>query len=661
MKNVSLNDPEVYKELLLAYVKDVREPPTPEVQKRWREIVEKAFLADPKEIILKGQRCGVNVAVSLSTLYARTPLTKLDLYENLVRDHGCEVLAGLLKEVPNLTYLNLGSNDIGSAAGVTLGNAVANHKKIQVLILGSDTTETHFNRLDPTAGRAIVDALKKARALRHLDLNRCPIARGSQEPIYALARSLATPSLCQLQILKLGSVGMNTDAAVELIRSLNVTTTIQHLDLHDNDLSTPAGVELGRLVAARHTTQTPLVLKTVLFHMNRRIGDKGIVDLFRCLGNDDGLETLDLRDCGIGDESFSVLCHALPTNATMTHLNVSNNAITSQGGIEVSRALVHHSSMLFLGLSGNKIRDEGACSLAGMLEANDVLQTLELDDTRISDRGAIAFGVALATNSTLTTLRLSDNQISDDGGKALVPLLEKNQHLLNCNVQSNSIDHNTVSRLKTVMQRNQKLKADELPHRLQKEVVRLHYQKYKLEEARNALEGQRKLKQDIESTQEKYEIAFRDEEQEARKKSKELQEKIKDEEALTLDLQQRILAKDQEIATFTAQWEENMKNLQETLADEVSQREKAEDEFKKMQEALVAAEKSRVTNEQAVKQKLADLKEDKERWQHQAKDLRVLLDKVKAQLKEAEAAVAAAPPPPPPAAEVPMKKTKGKK
>ena len=90
LKNVSVSDPEVYKELLLAYVKDVREPPTEDVQKRFRDIVEKGF-KDNKEISLQSQRIGVNMAVAVSTLYVRSYLTKIDFYENVIRDHGAEV------------------------------------------------------------------------------------------------------------------------------------------------------------------------------------------------------------------------------------------------------------------------------------------------------------------------------------------------------------------------------------------------------------------------------------------------------------------------------------------------------------------------------------------------------------------------------------------
>eukprot|EP00760_Papus_ankaliazontas_P000392 PhM_4_TR10063/c0_g1_i1/m.103852 len=645
IKHINITDPEIEKELLLAYIKDTREHPTPEVQQRFHELLEKSFKDHNRDICLRSQRIGVNTAVTLSGILVRTGVTRLDLYENVIRDHGCEVLATLVKELPNLTYLNVGANDIGPSAATAMITALATHRRIQTIVFGSEKGgDVHTNRLDGTAGRAIAETLQRARTIRTLDLGRNPIGRGtsgSQEAFTMIARVLATPGLCNLQVLKLGGTGLGTDAAVELVRAIAVTTTMQELDLHDNDLGSQIGAEIGRLLAQRHSSSPPHALRVLDLRNNPRIGDRGCTDIVQVLGSDDGLDTLCLSMCGIRDGALSVLCHALPTNRTLTHLDMSTNDISAQGAHELSQALVWHPSLKYLNLSSNRITDDGACALAGMVEANNVLQTLELQDTRISDRGTIAFGVALASNQRLTTLRLNDNQISDDGGKALVPLLEKNTSVLHCHVSANSIDHSTAMKIKAVTQRNQRLKADELPHQLQREVVRLHYQKYKLDEARNALEVLKKSKMELERTQEKFELAAREEEQEARHRGKDLQSKIQEEEARTLDLQQRIIAKQDELAAYTRTWEANMEILQGTLAGEIKEREKAEELHKGAQKQMATMEENRVKTEKELTDKLKETEQERERWKQMAREYRSKTERVMAKVKELETLVAA--------------------
>ena len=131
---------------------------------------------------------------------------------------------------------------------------------------------------------------------------------------------------------------------------------------------------------------------------------------------------------------------------------------------------------------------------------------------------AIAMGVALASNRVLSALLLADNHISDDGGTAFAALLDKNRSLQRCTMNGNSVQHATITQIAKIAARNKQIKQDEVPSRLRREVIKLHYQMYKLEEAKIELESQRTKKAEIDRAQEKFEAQFREEEAEYRKR-----------------------------------------------------------------------------------------------------------------------------------------------
>jgi Ran GTPase-activating protein (RanGAP) involved in mRNA processing and transport len=632
---LGLSEEQVYSELYSSWLKDTREKNSSDAKKVFRDVVERSFNDKQKEVALRKERIGVNTTITLATLLARSGVVKLDLYHNVLRDTGCEAVAHLLREAPAMTYLNLGANDIGSLGVQALSLAVATHKKLQTLNLGTEVSDTYVNRIDHGCAKILLDGCIRSKSLKALDLSRNPIGKGSQDAFPFLQQLILQSSV--LQSLKLADVALNTDSALLLAQAVAKNNSIALLDLAGNNLGPAVGEALGKMLADRSTRSTPSALKTLVLSDNPLIGERnGATSIFNGLAGDKGLNQLSMDNCGIDDTAILVLCQSLAINGTMTHLNLQRNAMTEAGATELARSLLRHPALVHLALAHNKIKDEGTCALASMLEVNGSIQTLDLENTWVGDRGAIALGVALATNKSIATLRLSNNHISDEGGNALVALIEKNRSLQHCSLKGNNMYHCTVMHAQRITGRNRQSKQDEVPNKLKKEVIKLHYQMYKLEEAKTELENQRSKKVDIDKTQERFEQQFRQEEAEFRKKQKELIEQQQQQLSQSQHFENQMKSIAENYQRMLAQHEVDMGTARERYEAEVAEREKAEEELRRVHQEIEHAESLREQRMEELRVKIEETKADREKWIAQTKEVRGQIEEAQARLKELE-------------------------
>ncbi|ESL10682.1 hypothetical protein TRSC58_01580 [Trypanosoma rangeli SC58] len=167
--SVGVSEEQVFGDLYLAWLKDTGEKNNNDSRKLFRELMEHGFRE--RQIVLRKERLGANVVASLASLLHRSPLARLDLHGNTLRDSGCEMVAHLLRDIPNLLYLDLGANDIGPQGIQALSYVVATHKKLQTLILGSSVHDAYANRIDAASATSLLEGCLRSRTLRHLDLS----------------------------------------------------------------------------------------------------------------------------------------------------------------------------------------------------------------------------------------------------------------------------------------------------------------------------------------------------------------------------------------------------------------------------------------------------------------------------------------------------------
>jgi Ran GTPase-activating protein (RanGAP) involved in mRNA processing and transport len=629
---LGLTEDQLHGELYVAWLKDVRERPSPQALKRFRDIVERGM--KDRDVVFRRQRLGVNVAITLSSLLAGSSLMKLDLYENVLRDTGCEAVSHLLRETPNLTYLNLGGNDIGSTGIQMLSSVIATHKRLQVLILGSADGDTHINRIDSTCAKILVEALSKSRSIKVLDLSRNPIGRGSQEAFPLIAALLQGSTV--LQVLKLAGTEMQPESGLTIAQAVGRCPSLNVIDLHDNYLSHHTADAFGKLLTERAARAAPHSLKHILLNGNPALGERGAPALFKPLSLDRSVTHINVAGCNVTNEGLLVLCSSLITNTALLSIDLRNNHLTEDGCVEFARAIVKHPALTELHLGGNKLKDDGACALASILESNTILQSLDLSSAGIGDRGVIALGVALSSNKSLHTLQLSDNHISEEGGTAFAALLEKNRTLQHCNLKGNSMFHCTLLAAMKIVNRNMQLKQDEVPSKLRKEVVQLHYQLYKLEEAKNELAVQQANKQEADRKQEHYEAMFRTQETQYRDEKKSLSDQLKHMEESCKDLESQIAAIAENFKKYCSSHEGDIAILKERLALETKEREAVDEELRALQLELNNAGVIKEKKIELLKQRIAETKEERQRWIEQTKELRNQNEVAQQRLKELE-------------------------
>lgn len=640
-KSLGLSDEQINTELYSSWLKDTREKASNDAKKTFRDVVERCF--KDKDVILRKERVGVNTTITLAALLARSGVVKLDLYHNVLRDTGCEAISHLMREAPALVSLNLGGNDIGSQGIQALSLAVATHKKLQVLSLGTETNDSYVNRIDSSCAKILLDGCIRSKTLKSLDLSRNAIGKGSQEAFPFVQQFVMQSGV--LQTLRLSDVGMSTDSALLIVQAIAKSSSMAYIDLSSNNLGPAVGEALGKVLSDRSARSTPSPLKTILLNDNPTIGERGGAQaIFGGLAGDKGVTQLNMDNCGVTDDALVVLCNSLNSNVTLVQLFLQRNIITETGATELARSLLRHPALVQLALAHNKIKDEGSCAIASMLETNAVLEYVDLENTWVGDRGVVALGVALANNKVVSTLKLSNNHISDEGGNAFVALIEKNRSLQYCSLKGNNMFHCTVMHAQRVTNRNKQAKQDEVPNKLRKEVIKLHYQMYKLDEAKNELSNQRQKKEEIEKTQDRFETQFRQEEAEFRKRQKELLEQQQQQENQCAHFENQMKTIAENYQRMLAQHEVDMAAARERYEAEVSEREKAEEELKKVQHEIEQAENLREQRAEELRNKIQEAKEDREKWVAQTRDYRSQIEEAQAKLKELEAKVPAAKP-----------------
>ena len=260
-----------------------------------------------------------------------------------------------------------------------------------------------------------------------------------------------------------------------------------------------------------------------------------------------------------------------------------------------------------------------------------------MDDCWISDRGAVALGVAVASNTSLLALRLNNNHISGAAGTALAALLDKNRTLLTCSVVGNTLSHCTATAVERVVERNRALKADEGPGRLRQEICRLHYQLYKLEEAKAELQQQHKLRDKHTKAVESLENQLRSEDMEFRKKTKELRDAQRDAEISCQSLEQTMKSMVDNFDRFVEQNRADLAAQEAKLRLEQAERAKAEEELERVQKELALSANMRHTRLEALSAKIAEAQEDRKNWLAQTALYREHLELAQNHARELEA------------------------
>lgn len=314
------------------------------------------------------------------------------------------VLDSLLSNDPTLTEIVILNKDLQLDALDRLCRGLATNSHVTSLVMRSNYCEDQYlgnvrtamvvealasntsltslsldcNGLSRTCAgvRALSSYLATNPSLRFLD-----ISSNSCYPSGALEIGIALQTNSRLQTLDIGFNRLGDEGLGYICIALTSNHSLTHLDLTLNQASADSCGRLSTAIATNSTLQTLILSKNCL----KSEGLLGVVSALQCESNPTSLSRLsrlEVSDCAISDDGSYRLSQVLPTNTTLTTLDISFNGIRSLKSIY--RALRANSTLTNLSIQGNPELGAGIDTLIRVLDVNMTL--LAVDVPGLSDR-----------------------------------------------------------------------------------------------------------------------------------------------------------------------------------------------------------------------------------------------------------------------------------
>ncbi|MBW8308661.1 MAG: hypothetical protein K0M45_03310, partial [Candidatus Paracaedibacteraceae bacterium] len=195
------------------------------------------------------------------------------------------------------------------------------------------------------------------------------------------------------------------------------------LDLSDQKINNDMAQILEKILI-HNTFLKRLILKTVDIKKNELTKI-----IAAALHHTTTLETLDLSNTWVLNESAVALGQALKNNTTLTELKLSRTYINDRDIEAFLEGFLYNTSLTALYLESNLISNLGLSALAKILTDNTSLVILNLNYNCFGDEGVQELAESLKVNTSLTMLDLNNNYFGDEGNQKLVELLKVNTSL----------------------------------------------------------------------------------------------------------------------------------------------------------------------------------------------------------------------------------------
>lgn len=561
---------------------------------------------------LRNQHLGVSAANTLSKfLRNRTELKKLDLYCNLIRDHGLQVVSHLLHLNPSIKIFNIGCNDLSDKAAPYLAE-ILSYGHLHSLQIGVVEKSLHPNKLTSVTLDAISESIVKSNTLLSLGLNGSSLShKPAPNAVPSETALIRILSKCtSLQMLRLSKCELQSEGMLKIIdRGLCFNSTLCRLDISDNQLSVQVGVRLGQYLlentkaleippdsdnpeADAEEITTNEIPHIFYLDISKNQFNEQVAAVFaNSLMSYPYLGYLDLSDNNIGNDGAVALANALASNQTLVELHISSNNITSIGGVAIADALKNNQTLTTLDISKNKLGDETAFAIAEAMSVNTSLTTLMIKSSKLSNEGGIRLAQASSMCPTLTSIDMSDNFFTEDAGSAMEKLFRDNPTILKIDVSGTQINHFSFHALNEICMRNASMLKQREQKPLRNQLVKSQYSvvelKRKEEILRKLVDQKNELQEKIDNLNETIRTLKSDEEVNASMLTKQIQEK------------------EQQMTNEQVDFEEKMKKLQESIT-EFEEKKKETSATLESQLNSTAETRSKIEEKKAILQKMTD-------------------------------------------------------
>ena len=265
-----------------------------------------------------------------------------------------------------------------------------------------------------------------------------------------------------VQSLNISNNDFSNDDAERIAEVLSNNTTLQELDFSNNDITTKGAIAISQCLVNNVKLQHLKISwnnhfidtdhSTIDFLKKLKDVDVEVVANVVC--KNEIVTKLDLSQHKISDSGAKSICKCIKSNKSIKEIDISRNRISSTGIKEILVALQINQTLQRFNISHNKISDDGAIALGECLKNNNTLQELNISYNEVSNVGIINIGKAFQMNTTLRLLDISHNKISDGGAIALSECLKCNNTLQELNVSYNEVSSDGIISIGEVLQIN---------------------------------------------------------------------------------------------------------------------------------------------------------------------------------------------------------------
>lgn len=560
-------------ELYVARCKDTLEQPSREEFLRFNSRL-KSRSSGPI-CSLRNQHLGVSAANTLSKfLRNRTELVKLDLYCNLIRDHGLQVVSHLLHLNPSIRIFNIGCNDLSDKAAPYLAEIIG-YGNIESLQAGMIEKSLHPNKLSSVTLDAISEAVVKSNTLKSLGLNGSAFSHRPISNVPSAETSLIKmlSKSDSLQMLRMSNCEITSPMMLQVIENgLCYNCTLLRLDISNNNLNSAVGVRLAQYLlektkaldvtdeenpdvdAEGETIETENEPHLFYIDASHNQFQVQVASAFsKSLLIYSNLGYLDLSFNDLGDEGAMQIAQSLRINQTLVELHLASTKITSTGGIALAESLQENQTLTTLNISKNKLGDRTASAIADSLAINKTLTTLIISSSMLSNDGGIQIAQASPLCPSLTSIDMSDNFFTEDAGSAMEKLFRDNPTILKIDVNGTQINHFSFHALNEICARNAQMLKQKEQKPLRNQLVKSQYSVVELQRKkeilRNLIDEKNDLQEKIDDLNQKIQNLKADEEVNASMLTKQIQER------------------EQQMTNEKVDFEEKMNKLQESLKE----------------------------------------------------------------------------------------------
>ncbi|KYR03007.1 leucine-rich repeat-containing protein (LRR) [Tieghemostelium lacteum] len=366
---------------------------------------------------LCGNKLGYQTAHELAMVLTKNRhLETIDLFYNNINTDGGSALFKALRINSTLKNLYLRWNHIKTPAAIDLAETIKLNNTLQSIQL---------DRIEDAGGGCLFEALCENSSIVEINLSDCAFQQKS---------SVAISKVLSSKISKLSVLNLKSNQLGLLIRPLAISLgSCQHLtklNLADNRISDDTGYLLGESLGENKSlTSLSLSMNGLSNHFSE--------SLSLALRINQTLLALDISANKITFEGAKMIAESLQSNSSLKLLNLNQNSLSPQFGPIIAETLKLNQTLTHLEMAYTGLRNEGSLPISKVLALPTLhIKKLNLSENSISDQVGIEFANALATNQFLQDLDLSYNTLSSKSKEIFEQSLLTNLSIINLTYSS---------------------------------------------------------------------------------------------------------------------------------------------------------------------------------------------------------------------------------